>query len=179
MKYNIFFLLLFALIFLRSPTALAHVLERDDGNTSGVVMHVTPDDNPVVGAETQFYFDIQNKNLSTNSYLYQLSIVSRDGTTAKAATYPLDGQSVASSYIFQSQGSYTLLLKALPIYAAGTESGPIEFTFAQEVSRGFDPQHRPALKNVAFYICVLALIGGFAATTFVVFKRGYPKKPNL
>ncbi len=59
MKY-IFALFLLLFVFIASSnTAYAHVLKTN--GSVGAVMHVTPDDDPIAGEESGFYFEFKDK----------------------------------------------------------------------------------------------------------------------
>lgn len=107
----------------------AHVLIRDTNNSSGAIVHIMPDDDPIAGQPSTIIFDIQNKALATTAYTATLQIINAAG---QAVDVPLtiNGNLLRAEYTFATQGVYILKLK---LSSATTN---LEFNHSQRVTRG-------------------------------------------
>lgn len=87
----------------------AHVL-KTDGNV-GAVVHIDPEDDPIVGQETTIYFDIKDKSGKFNAENCDcIFIVKKAGNNI--FSQPLKG--TIGSYNFPEKNIYTLELKGTP-----------------------------------------------------------------
>jgi hypothetical protein len=131
-------LLLMALFFVSvmvPKTASAHVFFKDTSGQRGVIMHSTPDDDPIAGSTTNFYLDVKDPALSTDKTWYRIYVTSNaDGIRNPAISSITGPQTVSASYVFPSQGLYTIELVAEPKYA--TQSSVITFRYDMRVARG-------------------------------------------
>jgi len=127
------------LVLLSAQPVSAHVFFTGSNSSvsSGVIMHVTPDDDPIAGAEARFYFDIQNQSINTDDYIFKLNITNSKGISEPAATFPAGKNSVTAKYVFPLRGAYTISLQATPVPTSPVViKEPIDFTYNQQVSRG-------------------------------------------
>lgn len=118
--------------------ASAHVFFRDKSGTSGAVMHVTPDDDPIAGETAEFYFELEDSAPSTEEANYLMYVIN-DGSQDVAATRSAGERSVAASYVFPSQGAYTIELHAYLGYDPANQAAaddPVIFAYDMRVTRG-------------------------------------------
>ena len=150
--YGIIFIV--AASFLMATNASAHVLVVDASGKVGSVLHVMPDDDPVAGAETELFFDVQKKDLRDDSVKIFVTDT-QTGEESEAAVEMSDGL-VTGTYTFATQGTYDLKIVV---------SGDTTYTFnySQRVSRGATGS---ALDAPSYPIANLVLI--FAATAFLM-----------
>lgn len=125
-------IIIFALVglsvsLLTSDNAAAHVIIRDDANTTGAVLHVTPDDNPIAGEHSDLFFSLEGESLTGS----QVSIVITNTSTQESAepATSLTASGIVAQYTFPSRGTYDISLSI---------SGKADYTFShvQRVSRG-------------------------------------------
>jgi hypothetical protein len=121
--FGLAFMLAFALAF--PPAAQAHVLQTD-GNI-GAVLHIDPDDDPIVGQPATFFFEFHDKQNK-----FQLSgcnciakILSNGQAIFSQGLLPASASSTDQleplfQYTFQQKGVYT-------IDVAGTPNTPGDF----------------------------------------------------
>jgi len=92
----------------------AHVLKID--GTIGGVIHINPDDDPIVGEAANIYFDIQdtiNKFKGTNC---DCTLIIKDASTGKTVDQRKKLDSISNDktigfiYTFKQKGIYTLIL---------------------------------------------------------------------
>ncbi len=167
-------LIAMASLLLLGTSASAHVFIGADSGNSGVIMHVTPDDDPIAGAEANFYFDIQDSALNTNTRYYRLFIIDADEAEVQAATYVRGEQTLAASYVFPTQGVYTLRLAAYPIHDANNPdaaSDPVIFTYNQRVSRGIVSSPQDAPSHVWAEFGIIAGLSALIVVMIVVISR--------
>ena len=142
---TIFLLILF---FGFSSYGLAHVLETS-GSVGGV-LHIDPADDPIVGADSVLYFDLQNShgNLNLSNCVCRVVIV-HDGSHVVAEArlgddphVEVSGSVLSYAFIFPLTGVYTVELK-------GNMDGDKEFTlsYVVRVNRGGDSEESPTLLN--------------------------------
>ncbi|HVZ66669.1 MAG TPA: hypothetical protein VG917_00225 [Patescibacteria group bacterium] len=109
MKIKILFLIIIFSLFLPSH-AFAHVLKTD--GTIGILMHVSPDDDPIAGQQSSFFFDLKDTTGKFKSQNCDCNIsIIQDGK--KISTQPLaiatDNQNLSSAgyyFTFPSRGIY-------------------------------------------------------------------------
>lgn len=109
-------------------SASAHVFVRDQSNQNGVILHITPDDDPIAGIESTLYFDAQQNVVSPVSAI-AVTVEDSDGHTRTVKT-TADKSFIRASYVFPNQGVYTLRL------IITTNTRTVTFVQAQRVSHG-------------------------------------------
>lgn len=108
----------------------AHVLIKDQSGTSGAILHVVPDDDPIAGKKTDLIFDVQNSTFIKSGFSAELQITQkRNGQTVTVPTITKDNI-IRAAYVFPVQGAYDIKLTIAP--------GQNEqvFNYSQRVSRG-------------------------------------------
>ena len=151
------------IVFSVTVKANAHVFFTDDTGSSGVILHVLPDDDPIAGQPTNLFFDIQDKNLNTEKYDYTLVVTDEKNIQTQAITDAVGPNSIAVTYIFPSQGIFSLKLAALPSNAPSNSSqDPVTFSYSQRVTRGASgsplDQKRYAWAEFGLMLGICALI---------------------
>jgi hypothetical protein len=101
--------ILFAILL--PTTANAHALIMDTSKTVGLVLHISPADEPVLGEQSTLYFDIQDI-AAPSKRTASLTISSE---ADKVVTLPVVSQdnSLSASYTFTKAGIYTLKLSVV------------------------------------------------------------------
>lgn len=120
--------LFFALVLALPISVQAHVLVSDEQDSKGAILHVSPDDDPIAGEESDLFFDLQDDELDAD-YVPYLSIANEDGQVDDVDVEK-DANFVTAVYTFPYQGTYQLSLRI----ESGNESHTYEMT--QEVTRG-------------------------------------------
>jgi hypothetical protein len=122
--------LVFACIGMTLPAiASAHVFVMDDTMTSGAILHISPDDDPIAGEKSTIYFDTQDKILGEKNTAFSLRVIGVDGKISQVDTKK-DGTLVTAQYIFPTQGVYTIA------FATTSRGKSYIFEHVQRVSRG-------------------------------------------
>lgn len=151
-----------------SSAAQAHVLVTDESNKAGVILHITPDDNPVAGQQSTLFFDIQNMTLTASDYEVTLEITDAEGRVVGVSPTIRDG-SVSAEYVFPAQGTYDITLTATP---DDHHDRPLVFTQAQQVAAGNESDKVVPGNGVTWAYAGLAVAGvGAAAAMVVWFSR--------
>lgn len=121
------FFVLFCLIFLFPFAGSAHTLESDQ--TIGAVMHITPDDNPIVGQPATLVFTMSDKANLFNAQECVCTLIVKKGET-ELVTLDLNSTSLdklETTYTFPESGMYSLSLKGLYKYDVTFETFELEF----------------------------------------------------
>lgn len=141
--------ILFMVIFM-PQIASAHVLITDEKNSTGAILHITPDDDPIAGQEATIYFDTQNRLPSHRNDSITLEIIDSFGER-KAVDTKISGNLATATYVFPSQGAYELL------FTVTADNETHIFKHSQRVSRGTsgDPLNRPtyAWAEISLIVC--------------------------
>ncbi len=146
----------FLIIFI-APTS-AHVTYKDDSNNSLVVLHVTPDDDPIAGNETSLFFSLKDEHLSSDKNIYRLLITNSDNLTIEVSTYAIEKLSFGAKYIFPTPGRYKLKLVIEPVYIYATEnSSNSTFEYELEVNRGVYTESKSKSKILWAYVVFIPI----------------------
>lgn len=158
----------------------AHSLKTD--GSIGAVMHVNPEDDPIVGEESSFYFEFKDKNKTfepkncecTFSVLQNGKVLISQPLFQDTADPGLSHAS--ASYYFPDRGVYTIRVSGQP----KTEQlfSPFTLDYGIRVSRTTGSQTSQNKGNW-FTEHVPHLIGGAIGLTllgFFVFKNGRKKE---
>lgn len=172
MKYELRFtkiftatlILIIGILFLAFPVS-AHVL-KTDGNI-GAVVHIDPEDDPVVGQETTIYFDIKDKDgkFSSENCLCIFK-VTKNGQDVFMQTI----QGTTAQYNFPEKDIYVLELKGTPKFEGAFS--PFTLTYdirvertndtdldeSQENNSWFTVAHIPHISLIVFVIIVCGLV---------------------
>lgn len=178
---KLFILLLFLLIL--SPTiSYAHVLEKD--GTIGAVVHITPDDDPIVGEQSSFFFEFKD---TTDKFKPQdcdcvVTILKNGQEIYRQSLFQDNSNPTLSNasftYIFSEKNIYTVLIQGKP----NTQNAFQPFTLSYDLRISREKQTRepttPWLAKNLFPI-VIGIIGvGVAITLISKKKRTSPKGVN-
>lgn len=156
----------FAIIFstiLSAPSVSAHVLITNTTKTNGAVLHITPDDDPVAGKQSTFYFDTQNKTSLAPAEV-QLTVTDQSGIITAVET-TVEGSLIMATYTFPSQGVYDIN------YTLKSNDTVMTFTQAQRVSRGITSSETTTMTHEWAEIALLLAIIGFVMLSIIAFNR--------
>lgn len=115
-----------AVILFSTPT-YAHVLIRDDANSTSAILHITPEDNPIAGEESKIYFSLSNQSLQGS--MVGITITNQDTGKSDTVQTRASSTSVSTEYTFTTRGVYDIKLKI-----GGKKA--YSFSHTQRVSRG-------------------------------------------
>jgi hypothetical protein len=73
-----------------------------------VILHISPDDEPIAGKTSTLFFDLQNVS-STQKFTASLSIT-KDSQPAVIAPLVIDGNTASTKFAFPTSGTYNLKL---------------------------------------------------------------------
>ena len=119
--------LIFCLVLFTPAAAQAHVLQRDSSGKIGALLHITPDDNPIAGEQSNIYIDLQP--LPPGELTVVLEITTAGGSS-EAVAAELVGSGARAQHTFPAQGVYELRLTIT------SNSDTYALAFTQRVSRG-------------------------------------------
>ena len=136
-KLSTYLLLTLSLVYMLSSYSLvsAHVVSRDESSNSGVLVHATPNDDPIVGIQSELFFELEDDTLSTKNFIYTIQVVSPDYKKEPITTYVLGDKTIGAKYTFQQIGSYQFLVEGKPSYISGISPRTVRFTHMQYVQR--------------------------------------------
>ena len=146
--------LLFFVLAFTASSALAHEIARD-GNVGGL-LHIEPDDAPVVGKPNAFYFEVNQKGgkpillaqCSCSLQVYAGSVPKAgSGAVAKPFSTPKLAQAkgeLTGSLNFPRPGAYTLVLAGQPKAGATFSKFSLSWVIRADVAGtggGMDMNH--------------------------------------
>lgn len=111
--------------FVVPAAASAHELKTD--NTIGVVLHVNPNDDPIAGESSNFFFDIKDKSNQFDLANCDCYVIVAQ-QNKELSKQPLLTSSSAVSYTFPSKGIYTVSLQGKPYDAASFTPFAVNYT---------------------------------------------------
>lgn len=155
------FIVLVLATLLLPDSVLAHVFIKDDTKALGAVLHINPDDDPVAGQKTTFFFDTQKTNI------VGVRLVVNDGDSDQVIEQAtLSGALASMDYTFPRQGVYELLFEV-------QTTGHVHiFRYTQRVSRGVSaPNPVSAQRHPLAEVMVLFSGLGLILLGIVVFNR--------
>lgn len=134
--------LFFTFVFILFPIqiASAHVLKTD--NTIGAILHVNPEDDPIAGEPTQFFFalkDTTNK-FSTDNCNCTVRIT-QNGKTLEDGQGTIDpdyDQALLFTYTFTKKGMYQIAVIGKPEHEPTFQ--PFQLTYDIRVAREKETQ---------------------------------------
>lgn len=173
----IFFIFHFlSLIFV--PMASAHTLKTD--GSVGAVLHVSPDDDPVAGVNTDFFFDLKDTN----------NVVSPENCTCVARVLQ-NGKEIYSQSLFQTNAtpsledaSFSYTLPQKDIYTVEISGNPKNgasfepFTLAWDIRVARDAAEQNAASENTVISVLPSLIILTAVIIFVGIIFGKKKKKH-
>ena len=152
---------IFALTLLLTPyIAQAHVLKAD--GSIGAVVHIDPDDDPIVNQPSNFYFEFKDKQGKFQPSLCDCTAtISENGKTV--FTQPLFQNSTnpnlanaSFSFTFPQRDVYQLKLEGKPFNAGDFQ--PFSLNYDIRVSRTANPTTSPSFFGLHFIHFVLILV---------------------
>lgn len=110
--------------------ASAHVLVKDQAGSTGALLHIIPDDDPVAGEPATLFFDVRDPSIAKSGASTRLTIYDEQNKSLEVSS-TLQGSSVSATYTFPRQGLYIIKLVI-------KQNGRTTHTFveSQRVSRG-------------------------------------------
>lgn len=146
-----------------APPAYAHVLIPDETNTSGAIVHIMPDDDPIAGQPATLFFDMQDQQDDEST---QVNLVIRDANGKDTKVdIRTDGSSATARHTFPSRGTYEL------IFTVKTDAKTYTFKQSQRVTRG---EAASALDQPTYAWAEMLLLAGclgFLVVGIVAFNR--------
>jgi hypothetical protein len=158
--------LIFVSLFV-NKTVDAHVLKTD--NAIGAILHVNPDDDPIAGEPTQFFFALKDKQnkFATDNCDCQIRITQNGKTLIQqnAQTDPDNKQALLFTYTFPQTNVYqvTLLGKS----TSTNTFQPFSLTYDIRVAR--EKEGTNTNQNAPLLIVISAVIIGL--TLAFIWKR--------
>lgn len=149
------FLCAIMIVVLTPAVGFAHVLVTNASGSTGAIIHIVPDDDPVAGEQSNIFIDVQSNQPLGNPVL----TISRAGVQSEVKLLQ-SGNMLQADYIFPVQGVYQLTITS----QAGT------FSYAQHVSRGIDSGNSRS-RFVWAEISLVVSIVGLAVVALVAFNR--------
>lgn len=138
MKRLLFIILISHLAFLSVPSqADAHTLKTD--GTVGAVLHVSPDDDPVAGVNTDFFFELKDtKNVVTPENCECIATVIQNGKEIYSQSLFQTNASpsledASFSYVLPQKDLYTIQITGKP--NNGTSFAPFTLSWDLRVAR--------------------------------------------
>jgi hypothetical protein len=156
-------LCLFVLVWSCLPpmSAAAHVLVRDQTGRAGLIMHVTPGDDPVAGVPSTIFFDVEGVSVADRDTI-DVS-VTHNGRSDIVAVQP-NGNGLRATYTFARQGVYAVRL------TIDANDRRVVFVANQRVSRGVG-QSSAAQTYAWAEIGLMAAVVGLAALSIIAWNR--------
>jgi hypothetical protein len=150
------------------PKAAAHVLLHEARNQAGAVLHMTPDDDPIVYQPSSLYITLEDSNnqFDTSQAIASLTIKNIDSGETWPVAVVVDGKNLSAQFTFLHKGLYAFDLRVRP----NTDGAFWQFRYTQRISRGDDASmaavtHQPPLWAEAGLVVsgtallVLAILG--------------------
>ncbi len=150
MKQPTTLLLLFLSVFILFPqTSHAHILEKS--GTIGGVIHIDPDDDPIVGQESSIMIELKDteSHLTKDNCTCSFEIISEGKTLYVQPLFQgieNSDQSIAIPYTFPRRDLYILRVKGEP---TGNEFTPFAFEYTIRVSREYS-EKKTLTNNISF-----------------------------
>lgn len=141
MRLFIVFLSMCSVIFLSAPVS-AHTVSVDEARNVGMVVHVSPDDNPVVGEVATINLDFQLPGIES------ITAKMVHGATEQTIEFDYYEALAHAEYTFADQGTYTLKVAVL----SEGETYNFEHTIEISPARGSsDSRHMFIVLSIALF----------------------------
>lgn len=185
-RYLSCLLLLFIFFILAARPVSAHVLKAD-GNI-GAVIHVTPDDDPIVGEKADFFFEIKDKDKKFRPEACDCTVtIAKNGNKVFSrplftSTNQVNFDTPVFQYTFPERAIYTILLIGQPKTANAFQPFRIQYDIrADRVSESASttPSAQPsaAWPNHWFHYIAIAFIAlVFLALLFIDRLRAHARR---
>lgn len=185
LRYYFFYVLLIAYcLFLLSSPAYAHILLTD--GSIGAVVHVNPEDDPIIGEPASFFFEFKDK---TNKFSpadcdcqYSLEqdgkILTSGDLFANTESPSLDNANF--NYTFPEKGVYSVIITGKPKTNGGFQTFRLEDTIrverggvSESLSNSSANSNRFSLHTIHYVV-----FGIGAVIALVIVLAGRRKKPH-
>lgn len=150
--------------------AAAHVLVTD--GSVGTVLHVSPDDNPIVGQPTSFFFEFKDKaNTFAREFCHCAFVIKRHGQVL--FTQPL---STSNSFTFPERDLYQVQVIGQPLLGQTFE--PFTLTYDIRVARQATTTASPNWLSLhSFHLISTVVITIFAGV--MIIRERLPARSSL
>jgi hypothetical protein len=157
-------ILIVIFLFVATPTS-AHIL-KTNGNI-GVLLHLTPDDDPFVGEAASFYFEIKEREnrFKTSDCICKVRILKGESEIFSSDLYLASSEnninSSLFSYTFKEKAIYTVIVTGQP--AVENAFQPFQVEYDLRISRDrqnsdFSNSNLIVLAMIVFAIIVAATV---------------------
>jgi hypothetical protein len=148
------------LVCLIATPAKAHVLVMDSSKSLGLILHITPADEPVAGEVSNLYFDLQDVSVSSANRSASLTIA---GDEVPTITVPVSfhNGSLSANHTFAKPGVYVMTL------AISYPNKTYEFKHSQRVITT-DKFATLTPENTSWAKLTLAISGSLLLTLIIV-----------
>lgn len=156
---KIYFCLAFVFIAITvSPAAQAHVLKFDNG--IGAVLHMDPQDDPVAGELTRFYFEFSDKTGTFDAQTCDCSVeVSRNNVTLEKLAVRTDSrEALAAQFTFPLRGAYQITVSGSPKNSGAFPSFTLSYVVRVNKGAGIG-QTNLDYRQRTVYISAIGVVG--------------------
>lgn len=180
MKKIFIIVVLFTLFSVNTRTVLGHVLTTD--GSIGAVLHVSPDDDPVAGETTNFFFEFKDKDNKFDPVYCDCKVSIKEGDSeiysgklfSNSSNPSLENASF--SFVFPHKNVFKIVVAGRPVN--GGEFQEFNLSYDVRVARGIDnvvdkPNNSTWLGTHVWHIAIGALLTGL---TFVLILKAIKKK---
>jgi hypothetical protein len=177
-KYLLFLFSFLFFLFIFSGIASAHVLKSD--GSVGAILHVSPDDDPIAGVQTDFFFEIKDKeNKFTPENCDCTATVFQNGK--EIYSQPLfqnnnnpSLENASFSYVLPQKDVYKIQISGKSVTAGAFE----HFTLTWDIRVARDEAGQTAATNNPFTLMLPYIIVLAAVLVFVGVLLSKKKKPQ-
>lgn len=160
-----------AIIFLAAlpPVSSAHVLKHD--SSVGAIMHISPDDDPVIGQRAIFYFDIKDKEgkFAPDKCFCAFKVLKDETEVYSQLLFQDSNANGEAQYTFAEKGDYVIELDGDP--KIEEDFDPFDLEFPVHVER-----ENPVQKVNHFWHYIL--IGGAALVALSMIGYDFMKNKD-
>lgn len=149
------FLCAIMIVVMAPVTTFAHVLVTDTSGSTGAIIHIVPDDDPVAGKQANIFIDVQSDQPLASPAL----TISGQGTQSQVKLLQ-NGNILQANYTFPAQGAYQLTLV----------SDSKTFNYMHYVSRGV-ASSQVAKRFIGAEIALITSVVGLCVLILVTINR--------
>lgn len=82
----------------------------------GVILHTDPDDDPIIGQTTSFFFDVTDRDskFTQSQCTCKMEITEGGRSIFETVLTPVSGVTYGGSFVFPNRSVYTIIFKAIP-----------------------------------------------------------------
>jgi hypothetical protein len=151
--------LILALHLLHPATVFAHTLKTD--GPIGAVLHIDPEDDPIIGEPAYFFFEFKDKEEKFRAEDCDcVAIISKDGQELATQTLSADTNLTSSnfSYTFEEKGVYKIEVTGKPLGEATFKNFKLTYDLRVERTAGNQPSPGNSFLGSNFHFIALGLI---------------------